>query len=52
MSSTGLRSAALLLLASCRGLCSSSSSSPLDVSPIVSLQQWLIERDANERNEH
>lgn len=25
---------------------------PLDVSPIVSLQQWLIERDANERNEH
>lgn len=44
--------ASLLLLARRRGLCSSSSSAPLDVSPIVSPQQWLPERDANERNEH
>lgn len=35
----------------CCSPCSSSSSAPLDVSPIVSVQQWLIERDANERIE-
>lgn len=49
--STGLRFfTRQSLLAICCSLCSSSGSPPLDVSPIVSVQQWLIERDANERS--
>lgn len=37
------------LLALCCSPCSPCSSAPLDVSPIVSIQQWHVERDANEQ---